>query len=72
MVLHQPKLLILDEAISSLDNVSERFVQAALQQLTLGRTTVAIAHRLSTIMAAGVIFSDGTMVYAEEGSLVMA
>ena len=57
VILHQPKLLILDEATSALDTASERYVQAALEPLMKGRTTVAIAHRLSTIMAADVIFA---------------
>lgn len=56
VILHQPRLLILDEATSALDTASERYVQAALEPLMQGRTTIAIAHRLSTIIAADVIF----------------
>ena len=56
VILHQPRLLILDEATSALDTTSERYVQAALEPLMQGRTTIAIAHRLSTIMAADAIF----------------
>jgi ATP-binding cassette, subfamily B, bacterial len=56
VILHQPRILILDEATSALDTASERLVQAALEPLMEGRTTVAIAHRLSTILAADVIY----------------
>jgi ATP-binding cassette subfamily B protein len=56
VVLKDPRILILDEATSSLDTTSERLVQAALEPLMEGRTTVAIAHRLSTILKADVIF----------------
>ena len=48
-ILHDPKILILDEATASLDTQTEKQIQDALDRLIKGRTTIAIAHRLSTL-----------------------
>ncbi|MBV8302255.1 MAG: ABC transporter ATP-binding protein [Candidatus Dormibacteraeota bacterium] len=68
VVLRAPRVLILDEATSALDTTSERLVQAALQPLMSGRTTIAIAHRLSTILAADVIFVIDRGQLIEQGT----
>ena len=62
-VLSDPPVLILDEATSALDTETERAVQAALDRLSRGRTTVAIAHRLSTIRDAEqiAVLADGRL-----------
>jgi len=52
VVLRDPRILILDEATSSLDSLSEELIQSALKQVMKNRTSLVIAHRLSTILAA--------------------
>ena len=63
-VLHDPKILILDEATSSVDTESEKLIQEAITALVKDRTTIAIAHRLSTLRRADrlVILDKGDMV----------
>jgi subfamily B ATP-binding cassette protein MsbA len=63
-ILKDPRILILDEATSSLDTESEALVQEALERLMVGRTTLVIAHRLSTIRKADriLVLSDGKIV----------
>jgi subfamily B ATP-binding cassette protein MsbA len=67
-VLADPRILILDEATSSLDAESEALVQDALERLMQDRTTIVIAHRLSTVRAADriVVLAAGSI--AEEGT----
>jgi ATP-binding cassette subfamily B protein len=68
VILKDPRLLILDEATSHLDSHSEALIQAALEPLLEGRTSVVIAHRLSTILAADqiLVLDEGRLV--EEGT----
>jgi ABC-type multidrug transport system fused ATPase/permease subunit len=67
-ILDDPKILILDEATSAVDTESEVAIQTALDNLMLGRTTLAIAHRLSTVKNADklVVMEQGKIV--EEGT----
>lgn len=64
-VLRNPAVLLLDEATSALDSESERAVQAALDRLMVGRTTLVIAHRLSTVLRADrIVVLDGGRIDA--------
>ncbi len=67
-ILHNPKILILDEATSNVDTETERNIQDALDRLVEGRTVIAIAHRLSTLRRANrlIVLKDGRI--AESGT----
>lgn len=67
-ILHNPKILVLDEATASVDTETERMIQDALERLIDGRTVFAIAHRLSTLRNADrlVVIDEGTI--AEVGT----
>lgn len=63
-ILADPQILVLDEATASVDTETERAIQASLDQLTKGRTTISIAHRLSTLRNADrlIVLENGKLV----------
>jgi len=63
-ILTDPKILVLDEATSSVDTITEKQIQAALNNLVEGRTTIIIAHRLSTVKNVDkiIVMKDGRIV----------
>ncbi len=67
-ILHDPRILILDEATSSVDTETERKIQQALDRLVAGRTVFAIAHRLSTLTRASRLFVIQEGVLVEQGT----
>ncbi|MDD4291335.1 MAG: ABC transporter ATP-binding protein [Clostridia bacterium] len=66
--LKNPPILILDEATSALDNVTEMQIQASLEKLSIGRTTIVVAHRLSTVKNADEIIVLGRDGIEERGT----
>ncbi len=68
VVLKDPKILILDEATSSLDSISENLISDALNNIMKGRTSIVIAHRLSTVIAADKIMVIEKGIITAEGS----
>jgi len=67
-ILANPQILVLDEATASVDTETERAIQASLDQLVKGRTTISIAHRLSTLRGADrlIVLDNGRV--AESGT----
>jgi ATP-binding cassette, subfamily B, putative efflux pump len=68
MFLRDPKILILDEAVSAVDSQSEEYIQKSLQALASDRTTIVIAHRLSSLLLAERIVLIEAGVLMEEGT----
>ena len=73
-LLKNPPILIFDEATSALDSATERAIQAQLEQVAVGRTTLVIAHRLSTVMNACeiLVMADGRIIERGTHSALLA
>lgn len=67
-LLRNPRVLLLDETTSFLDSETEKIIQATLERVAQGRTTVAVAHRLSTVQNADVIYVLGDGAVLEKGN----
>jgi ATP-binding cassette subfamily B protein len=67
-LVHDPKILVLDEATSSVDPSTEKLIQRAIEVLMKGRTSIIVAHRLSTVQQCGniLVFDNGRIL--ERGS----
>ena len=67
-ILKKPQILVFDEATSSLDSKSEKAILAALEEISIGHTSVSIAHRLSTIVNSDkiLVLDNGELV--EQGT----
>jgi ATP-binding cassette subfamily B protein len=74
VLLKDPRILILDEATSSLDSHNEAMIQSALEEVMRGRTSLVIAHRLSTILKADMIFvvESGRIVESGTHAVLLA
>jgi ATP-binding cassette subfamily B protein len=74
VILKDPRILVLDEATSHLDSLSEALIQDALQRVMKGRTSLVIAHRLSTILAADkiLVMEHGRLVESGTHSELLA
>jgi ATP-binding cassette subfamily B protein len=67
-IIREPKIVVFDEATSSLDSRSEKAIQKSLDTIAQGRTTIAVAHRLSTIAGSDMIYVLDHGCIAEQGT----